>query len=78
MLQVQWTPRNPDSKEGQISLQRLNACSSFISEDEKMSECAVKTLEKAIVLHVILKRCLTSHYHIERHAKFTALNFDYA
>ena len=52
--------RCPDSKEGQISMQRLNACSSFISQDERMSESPVETLQKALGLHLISKRVLTS------------------
>ena len=38
VLQVKWTPRCPDVKEAWISLQRLNAGSSFISQDERISE----------------------------------------
>ena len=57
--QVEWTPRCPDSKEGRVSLQRLHACSSFISQDERMSESPVETLEKALGLHFISKMGLT-------------------
>ena len=38
-------PEIPDLKEGQISLQRLNAGSSFIAEDERMSESPIDTLQ---------------------------------
>ena len=78
MLQAKCTSRCPDSKEGQITLQRLNSCSSFISQDETMSECPVKTLQNAIGRQLISKRPLTFLCHVERHAKFTALNFDNA
>ena len=71
MLQAKWTLRCPDSKEGQISLQRLNACSSFISQDERMSESPVETLQKALSLHLILKRGLTSLWKLVSHVKFT-------
>ena len=55
LLQVKWTPRSPDSKEGRISLQRLNAGSSFISQDEMLSESNVETLQNALGLHLISK-----------------------
>ena len=41
-------PTGPDSKEGLISLQCLNSGSSFISQNEGMSESTVETLEKAV------------------------------
>ena len=47
MLQAKWTPRCPDYKEVQIYLQRRHAFSSFISQDERMSESPVETLEKS-------------------------------
>ena len=46
--QVEWTLRCPDSKEGQISCSGLNARSSFISQNEGMSESPVETLQKAL------------------------------
>ena len=49
-------PRFPDSKEGRIYLQRLNAGSSFISQDERMSESPVETLQKDLGLHLISTR----------------------
>ena len=52
-------PRFPDSKEGRIYLQRLNAGSSFISQDEKMSESTLKTLQTDLGLHFNSKRGLT-------------------
>ena len=38
-------PEIPDLKEGQISLQRLNAGSSFIAQEERMSESPIETLQ---------------------------------
>ena len=76
MLQAKWTPRCPDKKEVQISVQSLHACSSFISQDERMSESPVETLQKALGLHLILKRDLTCLWQLESHVEFTASNFD--
>ena len=53
LSQVEWTARDPYSKEGRISLQRLNSGSCFISQAEGMSESPVETLEKAVVLCLI-------------------------
>ena len=78
LLQVKWTPRCPDSKEGQISLQSLNAGSSFISQDERMTESPVKTLQNALSLHLFSRSCLTSLCHLNRHAEFSASKFDSA
>ena len=58
--QLEWTPRCPDSKEGWVSLQWLNAGSCFISKDEGMTQSPVETLEKAIVLHRFWTEGLTS------------------
>ena len=76
LLQVKWTPRCPDSKEGQISLQRLNAGSSFIAQDERMSESPIETLQKALGLYLISKRGLTFLWHLERHTEFSASKVD--
>ena len=65
MLQAKWTPRCPDEKEVQISLHRLHACSSFISQDERMSESPVVTLEKALGLHFISKDEGMTESHVE-------------
>ena len=46
--QVEWTPRCPDSKEGQISLQCLERSDVFHLTREGMSESPVETLEKAL------------------------------
>ena len=76
LLQVKWTPRCPDSKEGQISLQTLNVGSSFISQDERTSESPVQTLQKALGLPLISTRGLTSLSHFERHTEFSASKDD--
>ena len=72
LLQVKCTPTCPDRREGQISLQRLNAGSSFIWQDETMSESPGEKLQKALSLHLISTRGLTSLWHLERHAEFSA------
>ena len=54
----------------------LNAGSSFISQDEGMSESPVETLEKALVLQLISTGGLTSLWHLERHAEFNASKGD--
>ena len=41
------------------AIQRFHACSSFISQDERMSESPVETIEKALGLHFISKMGLT-------------------
>ena len=76
MLQAKWTPRCCDKKEVQISVHRLHACSSFISQEERMSESPVETLQKALGLHLISKRDLTCLWQLESHVEFTASNFD--
>ena len=76
MLQAKWSPRFPDQKEVQISLQSIHACSSFMSQDERMSESPVETLQKALGLHFISKRGLTFLWHLESHVEFTASNVD--
>ena len=50
----------PDSEEAQISCSGINSGSSFISQDEDMSESRVKTLEKAIGVSLICTGGLTS------------------
>ena len=54
----------------------LNAGSSFISQDERVIESPVETLEKAIVLHLFWTEGLTYLWHIERCAEFNASKFD--
>ena len=53
LSQVEWIARDPDSKEGRISLQSLKFRLEFHLKDEGMSEYPVETLEKAIVLRLI-------------------------
>ena len=76
LLQVKWTPRCPDWKEVQIFLKRVHACSSFISQDERMSESPVETLQKALGFHFISKRGLRCLWQLESHVEFTASNVD--
>ena len=56
----------------------LNAGSSFISQDERMSESLVETLEKAIVLNLFWTEILRSLWHFERCAEFNASKGDNA
>ena len=71
LLQVKWTPRFPNSKEGRISLQRLNAGSLFISQDERISESTVETLQNTLGFHLISIRDLTFLWHLERLTEFS-------
>ena len=59
-----------------MSLQRLHAYSSFISQNERMSESPVETLQKALGFHFISKRGLTCLWQLESHVEFTASNFE--
>ena len=70
LSQVEWTVRDPDSKEGWTSLQWFNSGSRFISKAERMSESPVETLEKAIVLRLICIGGITSLRYLERHTEF--------
>ena len=54
----------------------LNAGSSFISQDEGMSESPVETLEKAIVVNLFWTEGLTSIWDFERCADFNASKCD--
>ena len=72
LSQVEWTPRDPDSKEGRIPYSVLNSGSCFISQDEGMSESPVETLEKAIILGLIWIGGITSLWYLERHTEFNA------
>ena len=54
----------------------LNAGPYFISQDEWMTESHVETIEKAIVLHLFWTEGLTTFWHIEWCAEFTASNGD--
>ena len=53
LLQAKWTPRCPDWKEVQISLQRLHACSLFISQDERTFSLSSFTFIKNSYWHRI-------------------------
>ena len=57
-------------------MQRLHACASFISQDERMSESPVDTLKKALGLYFISKRGVTCLWQLERNLEFTASNID--
>ena len=76
LSQVEWTPRDPDSKEGRIPYSVLNSGSCFISHDEGMSESPVETLEKAVVLCLIWIWVMTSIWYLERHTEFKASKVD--
>ena len=60
LSQVEWTARDPDSKEGRISLLGLKFGSWFRSQDEGMSESPVEILEKVRVLLLIWIGGITS------------------
>ena len=49
------------------------AAGTWISQDERMSESPVETLEKALGLHFLSKMGLSQ---LESHVEFTASNFD--
>ena len=53
LSQVEWTARDPDSKEGRISLQWLKFRFVFHLTNEGRCESPVETLEKAVVLRLI-------------------------
>ena len=53
LSQVEWTARDPDTKEGRISLQWLKFRLVFHLKHKGMSESPVETLEKAVVLCLI-------------------------
>ena len=55
---IEMDPEMRDEKEVQISLKRLHACLSFISQDERRSESPVENLQKALGLNFISKRRL--------------------
>ena len=56
----------------------LNAGSSFISQDEGMSESPLQTLEKALGPRLTWTGGLTSLWHLERHAEFSVTKGDYS
>ena len=63
-------------KKAGIPRSALNAGSSFISQDEGMSESPVETLEKAIVLNLFCTEGLKSIRDFDRCAKFNASKGD--
>ena len=52
LSQVEWTARDPDSKEGWISMQWLKFRLVFHLKDEGMSVSPLETLEKAVVFRL--------------------------
>ena len=76
LSQVEWTPRDPDSKETRTSQQWLNSGLCCISQDVGMSESPVETLEKAIVLRLIWIGGFTSIWYLESHTEFKASKGD--
>ena len=54
----------------------LNSGSSFISQEERISESPVETLEKAVGLRLIWTEGITSLWHLERHTEFNASKGD--
>ena len=63
-------------KKAGFACSALNAGSSFISQDEGMSESPVETLEKAIVPNVFWTEGLTSIWDFMRCAEFSASKSD--
>ena len=59
-------------KKARFPYSGLNTGSSFISQDEGMSESPVETLEKAIGLCLTWTGGITSLWHLERHTDFNA------
>ena len=58
-------------KKAQFPCSGLNSGSSFISQDEGMSEYPVYTLEKAVGSPLIWTVAITYLWHLERHTEFT-------
>ena len=76
LSQVEWTTRDPESKEGLISVKWLKFRLVFHLKDEGMSEYPVETLEKAVVLRLIWIGRITSLWYLERHTEFKASKGD--
>ena len=72
LSQVEWTPRALTQKKARFPSSGLNSGSSFISQDEGMSESPVETLEKAVGVCIIWTGGLTSLWPLERHTEFDA------
>ena len=60
LSQVEWTREALPQKKARFPCSGLNSGSSFISQDEGMSESPVETLEKAIGFRLIWTGGLTS------------------
>ena len=76
LSQVEWTARDPDSKEGRISLQWLKLRLVFHVTRWSMSESPVETLAKAIVVRLIWIGGFTSLWYLERHTELKASKGD--
>ena len=66
----------PDPMKAAYPCRGLNLGSCFMSQDEGMSESAVETLEKAIVLRLIWIGGITSLSYLERHTEVKASKRD--
>ena len=53
LSQVEWTPKALTQLKARFPCSGLNSGSSFISQDEGISECRVETLEKAVGVSLI-------------------------
>ena len=75
---LKWNGRRDalTQKKARFFCSGLNAGTYFISQDEGITESPVETLEKAIVLHLFWTEGLTSFWHIERCAEFSASKGD--
>ena len=76
LSQVEWTVRDPDSKEARFPCSVLNSGSCFISQDEGMSETPVETLENVVVLRLFWIGGITSLWYVESHMEFKASKGD--
>ena len=76
--QVEWTPRCLIQKNVRFPCSGLNVGSSFISQDERMSESPVETLEKAPAPCLIWIGSLISLSHLKGHMEFNASKGDNA
>ena len=63
-------------KKAEFPCRGLIAVSSFISQDEMMSESPVETLQKALGLHLFWTTELTSLWHLDRLSEFSASKVD--
>ena len=65
-----------NQKKAGVSCSGMNTCMSFISQDERMSESTVETLDKTLCPRLICKGGLTSLWHLEKQAEFNASKSD--